>query len=137
MSELFDADGMGSGANPPELGDVPAGAMDDERPAFGLSPPEAIAGEVVLRQRDKLRKREPARRDSARSVRDARTVRSDVLQVFYRLGGVKAMAEWARKNPDVFYTVILPRFAQDQVSGRAPEGSDRVGPARYLIERHG
>jgi hypothetical protein len=57
-----------------------------------------------------------------------------VLEVFAQLGGVPAMTEWARTNPDAFYTKLLPRMMAQPVSslrGSPPVSLDDVPEASW------
>jgi hypothetical protein len=68
---------------------------------------------------------------------DVRQVRNDVLKVFYLIGGPEAMAAWARQNPDIFYTVVLPRMAMvgQHIPGFVdPASGAGQSPRQYQIE---
>ncbi len=53
--------------------------------------------------------------DGTIMVNASKYSRAAVLTVFEMIGGTRAMAEWARENPNEFYTKLFPKTIQKDI----------------------
>jgi len=60
--------------------------------------------------------------DGAVIAHAGRYARECVLLAFEMIGGVERMADWASKNPDLFYTRIYTKVITREVEVTASEG---------------
>lgn len=60
--------------------------------------------------------------DGAVMPHAGRYARECVLLAFEMIGGVERMADWAGKNPEAFYTKLLPKVITREVEVSASEG---------------
>jgi len=57
--------------------------------------------------------------------------KENIQAVFVKLGGTAAMARWAKKNQDEFYTKIYARMIPHEMTG--PDGKDLFGKVERVI----
>lgn len=53
-----------------------------------------------------------------------------IHMAFEGIGGVKALTEWAKKNPDAFYERVWPKIIPVQLQ----HGAGQEGSGRLIIE---
>lgn len=80
--------------------------------------------------------------DGAVIAHAGRYARECVLLAFEMIGGVERMADWATKNPDLFYTRIYTKVITREVEVTASEGIEDLlarldghgpsAPAEYI-----
>lgn len=64
--------------------------------------------------------------DGAIITHAGRYARECVLLAFEMIGGVERMADWADKNPDLFYTRLYTRVMTKEVEVHASEGIEEL-----------